>query len=124
MKAQNRLLTPDPSKWLWQGHAAHFICASRCLFHLTTIVPGRYIVSTVGDYRPGMHFSTLGAIEPVGAEHFYETMVFRAEKITGCTSFSARSRMLDFAGYQTHLEANAGHLAMCMKWHGKRSRSK
>ena len=36
-------------KWIWMGHAGHFILGHKCRFHLSTYVNG-YIVSTVGEY--------------------------------------------------------------------------
>lgn len=40
-----------PGKWIWYGHAGHFICGRWCRFHLATKV-GKYLVSTVGEYWP------------------------------------------------------------------------
>ncbi len=119
------------SKWKWFGHAGHFICGQWCRFHLTTKV-GRVLVSTVGQY---VHPSDSGANEAteaewlaknpngrqVGCERFYETMVFRAGKpcaAKGCACGMPKidPSEIDFEGYQTPGEANAGHLAMCRKW--------
>lgn len=88
-------------------HAAHFIAASKCRFHLATYV-GDYIVSTVGEYWPERsvreiharihdlrwladHEHLLGdafdhaymnrfGYEDIGADRTYETMVFKAKK--------------------------------------------
>lgn len=38
-------------EWKWFGHAAHFICARWCRFHMATQV-GKWLVSTVGEYWP------------------------------------------------------------------------
>ncbi len=39
--------------WKWYGDPLHFCAAWDCHFHLATLVGGgRWIVSTVGRYRP------------------------------------------------------------------------
>ena len=38
-------------KWIWMPHTGHFICGSRCRFHLNTYI-GKYIVSTIGELWP------------------------------------------------------------------------
>ena len=38
-------------KWVWMGHAGHFICGHDCRFHMATRV-GKYLVSTVGELWP------------------------------------------------------------------------
>lgn len=62
-------------EWEWFGRPGHFIAADLCHFHLCTRV-GRWLISSVGDYRPegpDGDLKTIGA----GADAFYETYVFR-----------------------------------------------
>ena len=62
--------------WLWCGYPHHFICGDDCKFSLATWVSdGRWLVSTVGDYRPH------GSIVPLGADgdDLFETMVFECD---------------------------------------------
>lgn len=88
------------------GMPGHFIGASRCVWHLTTVVGG-YIVSTVGDYRP---FAEDQKPTEIGFGRTFETMVFRAGK--PC----ARPECMCFAPYNTAGEAQAGHEAMVAKY--------
>lgn len=100
------------TEWVWHGHAAHFIAAARCRFHLaTTVAGGRFVVSTVGDYFPRDERET------IGLTRFFETMVFPVDGVEdcGCSSISDYQEH-DFMGYQTAQEATAGHLALCHKW--------
>lgn len=88
-------------KWIWFGHAAHFICAKDCKFFMATKV-GKYIISTVGEYLPdyriqkiyadsrGIEIKGIGDewdrnyLQKIGYEDLsydgwkYETMVFKA----------------------------------------------
>ena len=97
----------NESNWKWYGHAAHFICADKCRFHLTTKVC-KYLVSTVGelwpergsreihaeihdpkwmaknkhlkgDYFDHAYMKRFG-FEDIGLDRKYETMVFEAGK--------------------------------------------
>lgn len=59
------------------GWPAHYCCATRCVFHRTTILScgeNYVVVSTVGRFVPS---PIEGAAEPIGAGYFYETGVFR-----------------------------------------------
>lgn len=38
--------------WQWFGHAGHLIVGQWCRFHLATLLPNGYYVSTVGEYWP------------------------------------------------------------------------
>lgn len=98
------------------GYAAHFIGASNCLFHRTTQI-GRVMISTVGDYRP-FDRDDPSRRKTIGLNRFYETMVFPIDGVCtcGCGLPEHDGREIDFAGYQTALEADAGHEAMCMKY--------
>lgn len=95
-------------KWIWMPHAAHFICGSKCQFHLATYV-GTYIVSTVGEMWPERSVREIYAeiknktwheehkllkgdtydaaymkefgFEDIGFDRKFETMVFKAERV-------------------------------------------
>jgi len=63
------------AEWVWHGFAGHFICGSKCRFHLCTEV-GDFLVSTVGEYyldSKAKKPEDLGY--PEGS--VYETLVFR-----------------------------------------------
>lgn len=48
-----KLLQEGASKErVYFGSPAHFICARDCRFHIATLVGGKYMVSTVGEYWP------------------------------------------------------------------------
>lgn len=103
------------SEWEWFGHAGHFCLASKCQFHLCTLV-GKYLVSTVGAYYDGSD-----KLQDIGYNRKYETMVFKAGrrcKAPGCMCGlpTINGQELDFSGYNTPREANKGHLTMCHKW--------
>jgi hypothetical protein len=67
-----------------RGWPGHFICGTACVFRRNTLVEAlhqdgrvdRYVVSTVGNYRPGAERK----LETIGHERHYETMIFEAEK--------------------------------------------
>lgn len=100
------------SEWVWHGHAAHFIAASRCQFHMaTTVAGGSFVVSTVGDYFPNVER------EELGMGRYFETMVFpvAGEHDCGCPIIDDFQEH-DFMGYKTAQEATAGHMELCRKW--------
>ena len=102
------------SEWVWHGHAAHFIAASRCRFHMaTTVAGGRFVVSTVGDYYP----TPDGERETIGLTRYFETMVFPVDGAhdCGCPIITDHQEH-DFMGYKTAQDATAGHMALCRKW--------
>lgn len=96
------------------GHAGHFIAAARCRFHLCTLVNGKHLVSTVGDYRPNGYETEA---EPIGHNRLFETMAF---PVTGnfCScgcgvpEIDNAGEPLDFAAYNDAKAATAGHAAM------------
>lgn len=98
------------------GCRGHFIGASDCHFSRHTQI-GKYRVSTIGDYRPGK-----GEAVEIGADRYYETMVFATEgepKGCGCVPVVDYSASVDFDGYQTREEAQAGHEAIVAEWMAK-----
>lgn len=131
-------LTKD--KWIWMPHAAHFICADHCRFHLATWV-GNFIVSTVGEYMPDSEvraiiarnegkplskrgdeqeiefFAKFGWVD-VGAGRKYETMVFKAQpgEHKCCPYEMADCSEVEYSGYNSADEAYAGHMSLCEKW--------
>jgi hypothetical protein len=119
-------------KWEWFGMAGHFICGRWCRFHLTTRV-GKFLVSTVGLYvhprrsngREDTEAEWLAQNprgEQIGADRFYETMVFLAgercrEKNCGCGQPRiAGGQSLDFLPADDAGEANKNHRKLCKKW--------
>lgn len=130
--------------WQWFGNAGHFICSMYCRFHLCTLVGGKYLVSTVGQYMPDAPVREVlaqsrgfnlkqqgdareyewlrknGGYETIGYERLYETMVFRVKKGKFCTCGCNLPRIipseLDFAGYNDAKEATEGHMKLCKKW--------
>jgi len=110
--------------WVWYGSPQHFCCASMCRFHLATKV-GEYIISTVGNYHSLLKLEDKlrdineDGAEEVGCGRFYETMVFlcgEEDKECGCHVNITDLSEVDFKGYQTASEANAGHFRMCEKY--------
>ena len=100
---------PTDQPWEWCGAAHHFVGADKCRFHMATwVAGGRYLVSTVGDYRPDVR----GDMEAIGVgDSFFETYVF-----------SGHPRVTDWCEvegerYATHEEANEGHMRYCAKFH-------
>ncbi len=99
-------------KWEWDGHAGHFIGASRCLFRLNTRV-GRYRISTVGDWFPAR---AADADEPEalamnGATH--ETQVFEVDEFGERLELGMTAETLY---YHNDADATAGHFALCQKY--------
>ena len=92
-KKRKRARLPQPLIEL--PHAGHFICGDMCSFKRATVVNERFIVSTIGEYRPSVVVEgklvrpqndndpprALGA----NPRHLYETMVFKAKR-AGLTS--------------------------------------
>ena len=134
--------------WIWMPHPAHFICSSKCQFHLATYV-GKYIVSTVGelwnericreihakvcnpewlkenkhlkgDEFDHAYFKKFG-YEEIGYERTYETMVFEAKKVKSkCCPFKIIvEKEVDFLGYNKPEDAVKGHMKLCNKWSKK-----
>lgn len=91
--------------WKWLGMPGHLIVSASCCFHLHTII-GDYRISTIGCYHPKGRGE--GPIGTIGADRFYETMVFSSD----LEDFSEK----DFDGYNTEAEADAGHMRLCEKY--------
>lgn len=129
-------------KWIWMGHAGHFILGHKCRFHLNTYVNG-YIVSTVGDYVPDStvidivrpEFKHLRGDEKEyaymkkyncesigsGEDDKYETMVFKAGKeLSGCCPYRIIvEEDFECKRYKNSSDATKGHYALCKKYDKK-----
>ena len=101
----------------WWGYPGHFICASRCQFHLHTTVDG-YIISTVGDMRP--RDDEDGKMEAIGSdEQYFETYVFEWEgklKSCGCCPQPKSWGEIEGERYATALQATDGHMRYVNKY--------
>ena len=65
-----------------RGWIGHFIGGHNCLFRRNTLIEcgdERIVVSTVGAYMP----KSLGKIETIGVDRWFETMAFKAEYLGG-----------------------------------------
>lgn len=112
-------MTGSREGWVWHGYPGHFICADRCVFHLSTSIGGRWLVSTVGHFVPDPKREP-GRREPVGAGFNFETMVFA---INGYDDHR-NPITSDYSGAETRRyndseEAEAGHYAACVEYHDK-----
>ena len=103
-----------------KGMPGHFIGASKCCFHLHTVIDGRWSVSTVGCYHPGDRRDE--EARPVGHCRYYETMVFDMDADGGAAS---RWNELDMEGYNSEADAEEGHRLMVERWAelGRRQRA-
>jgi len=101
-------------EWVWQGVPGHFICAFECRFRLSTQV-GKYLVSTVGELvREGQN-----EFQEIGLNRKYETMVFGdlVKCECGCEYYiPGNFSEIDFAPYNTSVDAQKGHMKMCKKY--------
>jgi len=110
----------DFDGWKWRGLPGHFICSNDCRFHLCTDI-GKYRISTVGAmYREGDE-----VMQPIGAFHHYETMVFplKDDQITDYGELAVDT--LEFKEgmntYDLDKQAERMHLDMCYKWEREES---
>ena len=100
--------------WVWMPHAAHFIGGGQCQFVLATYV-GDFIVSTVGQYRPGAPLHGCDEDVEIGLDRLFETMVFEAvansSDACGCPWVIDVEQEVDFYAYDDPKSA-----AACEKW--------
>lgn len=100
------------------GCPGHFCAASSCHWRRHTRI-GPYRISSVGDYFP------MDGDErtEIGCGRYFETMVFKVTgdcpEDEGCGCGQADFSELDFEGYNTAGEAQAGHAAMAKKYLAK-----
>lgn len=102
--------------WVWHGYPGHFICADRCVFHLSTSINGKVLVSTVGHFVPDPKKNP-GHTEPVGPGFDFETMVFA---INGYDDHH-NPVIVDYSGIETRgyndsEAAEAGHYIACLDY--------
>lgn len=114
------------------GFPGHFVCGWWCRFHITTVVGGKYLISTVGKL---VHPRNAGLSEKqefdyldlnpegeeIGAGRHYETMVFKTG--TRCHSAGCDCGMpailgneLEMRGYNDAGSATRGHAEMVEKY--------
>ena len=114
-----RTITTGPTVQHY-NHPLHFIGAHECLFHMGTSV-GKFIVSTVGDYRP----RGLGTTQKeIGYGRTYETYVFNWH---GDQEECGRPRLTDLSeidslSANSDAEAAANHAEMVSRYTEKANR--
>lgn len=101
--------------WKWYGFPGHYICASRCQYHLTTAINGKYLVSTVGRFVVDP-LRDPERIEEVGHGRKYETMVFEMDGEDENGDPKRGRDSIDMNPYDESVDAERGHYAMCEKW--------
>ncbi len=78
-----------------------------------------YLVSTIGEFYVNKDDEKM---EEIGCDRFYETYVFKVKnnelRECGCPTILDHTE-IDSDGYQTALEAQEGHIKMCLKWENK-----
>lgn len=106
-------------KWIWMGHAAHFILGHECQFKLATEVGG-FVVSTVGELKypklPGVIQKE--EFEDLGWNRKYETMVFKSKKsnLLCCPYIMDLPAEIDFLPANDADTATKNHYKLCEKW--------
>lgn len=102
-----------PERWKWFGHAAHLCVAQDCRFHMVTAI-GRYVVSSVGDYRKGLE-----PARQIGCERLYETHVFKRAQGScpcGCGLPNLILSEIDSLPANDAKIATKNHMKMCKKY--------
>jgi hypothetical protein len=100
--------------WKWQGNPGHFCCARDCWFRLCTVI-GKYMISTVGE----LVLKDKNGYQDIGFKRKYETMVFT--KLVKCTCgcgyyVLGNGSEIECSGYNSSIDAQNGHLEMCLKY--------
>lgn len=101
--------------WQWCGYPHHFVGGRDCLFSLATFVGGgRWLVSTVGDWRPDGYKQV--AIGLNG--DLYETMVFATDPLV---LTDGEPTVIDWSGsacrrYVDAASAVDGHMDACNEY--------
>lgn len=104
--------------WIWQGYPGHFCDALKCCFHLSTVVGnGRWIVSTIGDYRPNGRDKDMVSLV-CDENSYFETMVFSAEECgCGCSVYTSSNwSEVDCRRCATPKEASDQHMEICREY--------
>lgn len=106
--------------WKPLGYPMHFCCSERCTFRLATLIEQKIVVSTIGEFRPGMfegkmEMESLGGYLREDDKTYYETYVFRVESFAkdGVPNIG---KQLDGTRCRTADEAYALHTEMCEKF--------
>ena len=112
----------DKTKIIWHGQAGHFVCWRRCIWHLCTEVNG-YVISTIGEFYPDMHYDNMGEMESLGLvpEQFYESGVFEVggHCSCGCGQPLQSGSALYMNRYKTPLEARLEHMKLVEEYSKK-----
>lgn len=99
-------------KWKWYGYAGHLCIGRSCAYHLQTRI-GKFLISTVGDYRPH------GDPEAIGSNpnYYFETMVFpcKGELKSGDPNILSW-QSIDGERYAESIDAERGHHRYCKKY--------
>lgn len=109
------MVTPA-TKWKWFGFPGHFIASDSCRFRMCTQV-GKFLVSTVGAYRPKP--SSLDT--DIGYGRKFETFVFKAGapcklKDCGCLMPEINGSEIDSLPANTAGDAQTNHMKLCRKY--------
>ena len=106
-------------EWVWYGFPGHFICGSRCAYHLCTRIGDR-LVSTVGTFYPNGPNKEMERVG-IGDKDFYETMVFMCDGETdsGDPNITGWDKLF-CEKYETSIEAECGHRKICRDIAGER----
>lgn len=101
--------------WKWTGYAGHLCVASRCAYHLCTLVRG-HLISTVGHYLP----KHSDKIETIAWENdYFETMVFRCKGEDKNGDPDIISDEIETKRYADSITAEKEHYKMCVKYDRK-----
>jgi len=107
-------------KWQWFGLPGHLVVARDCSHHLCTRV-GKYLISTVGHYRPfnKRKPNEMSPIEEIGHNRFFETYIFKIIKGScecGCGKPNVDLKEIEALSANTDKEADKNHIKMCKKY--------
>ena len=103
--------------WKWYGFPGHHVCGRRCQYHLSTNIRDSVLISTIGRFVPDP-MRHPEKTETIGACRNFETIVFRivGEDDKGDPRIIDWGDTLDSAGYNSSIDAEKGHYALCYKW--------
>jgi hypothetical protein len=104
-------MTPR-DQWKWYGYPGHLCVGHKCAFHLSTRI-GKYLISTVGDYRK---VDGDGLPQEIGSGRLFETFVFPCDGETEFGDPANDLNSIDSECYNDSKKAEDGHYEMCYKW--------
>lgn len=99
-----------------RGWAGHYILSNRCLFRRNTLLEYKNIkivVSSVG-LRQGGESHEKGYFEPVGLDHYFETLAFHANQYDLRYKDADVSKQISFESNNRIYEVDADDLANVM----------